>query len=244
MLSLDPLPDALPALPPTLQPIGPRKSAADFAYGALRRAIIDLELAPGMPLSRAELAQRLGLSQTPVREALIRLEGEGLVEVVPSASTRVSLIDLDTAREALFLRRAVEAEVVREVARQPREALGRQLRTSLERQAGLLAEQDHRGLTEADTEFHGLFHEAAGMAGLWTMIGGRSGHLDRLRRLHLPSPGKGTAILREHGALAAAILAGDAAGAEATLRAHLADTLSRVTDIVALHPAFFPRDPA
>ncbi|KAA2212315.1 GntR family transcriptional regulator [Teichococcus oryzae] len=234
-----PSPSSNPSL---LQPFGRRQSAASFAYEALRAAILALELAPGMPLSRSALAQRLSLSQTPVREALIRLEAEGLVEVVPSASTRVAMIDLRSAREALFLRRAVELEVVRHLAEMPSAALEGDLRGSVEDQRRLVAADDHDGLAAADGVFHGLLYEAAGMTGLWSLIGSRSGHLDRLRRLHLPTPGKAAAILRDHEELARAILAGDGAGAEAVLRRHLADTLARIEEIQAANPGYFSEE--
>ncbi|MCI0753042.1 GntR family transcriptional regulator [Teichococcus vastitatis] len=227
-----------------LQPIGRRQSAAGFAYEALRAAILALELSPGASLSRALLAARLGISQTPVREALIRLESEGLVEVVPSASTRVALIDLRNAREALFLRRAVELELVRSLAQDPSATLRHDLHDSLEQQGLLVASGDHDGLVDADALFHVLLYQAGGIGSLWTLVSSRSGHLDRLRRLHLPSPGKAAAILEDHQALAGAILAGRADHAEAVLRRHLTDTLAHLSEIRAAYPGYFAADAA
>ncbi|MFC7609115.1 GntR family transcriptional regulator [Teichococcus aestuarii] len=225
------------ALP--LQPFGRPPSAGAFAYASLREAILTLALPPGAVLSRAALAAQLGLSQTPVREALMRLEAEGLVEVVPSASTRVAPIDLTSARRAQFLRRAVELEMVQALAAAPPATLGEVLAGHLARQAELVAREDHAGLTAADDAFHEALHEAAGISPLWAMVRSRSGHLDRLRRLHLPAPGKAETILREHEAIAGAILAGDGAGAAMALRRHLADTLGRVETLRAAQPGHF-----
>ncbi|MGY4799945.1 GntR family transcriptional regulator [Teichococcus aerofrigidensis] len=222
-----------------LQPFGRPPSAGEFAYRALREAILVLTLAPGAVLSRAALAAQLGLSQTPVREALMRLQAEGLVEVVPSASTRVARIDLASAREALFLRRAIELETVRHLAEAPPAGLRAGLQEHLREQRRLLEGGDHDAFAAADDAFHAELHAAAGVAGLWDLAQARSGHLRRLRRLHLPAPGKAAAILAEHEALADAILAGRVEAAVAGLRRHLSDTLGRIAEIQARHAGYF-----
>ncbi|WP_305123275.1 GntR family transcriptional regulator [Roseomonas sp. GC11] len=227
-----------------LPPLGPRSSAADLAYAYLRQAIITLALPPGTALSRPGIAAHLQVSQTPVREALLRLQEEKLVEVVPHSATRVACIDLDDARQGHFLRLAVEVEMVRQQARQAAagggpEGLARALPAHLARQRALLAVGDEPGFAAADDAFHAAFYAAAGMSGLWRMIHTHSGHLDRLRRLHLPSPGKAEAILRAHEALAGAVLGGRPEEAEALLRAHLSDTFTRVEEIRRAHPVFF-----
>jgi len=222
-----------------LQPFERRPSAGEFAYASLRETILTLALPPGSPLSRAALAARLGVSQTPVREALMRLQAEGLVEVVPSASTHVARINLASAREALFLRRAIEREMVRQLAEAPPPDLGERLHAKLVEQRALLERNDHAGLSAADDAFHAMLYEAAGIAGLWDLVQSRSGHLARLRRLHLPAPGKARTILQEHAALTEAILANDAPAAEAVLRRHLSDTFGRLDEIRAAHPEYF-----
>src|SRR5579862_5739945 len=75
-------------------------SLRERVYEALRQALICGELAPGARLRDAELAARLGVSRTPIREALQRLEDEGLVETSPRASTRVTPLDARAVREA------------------------------------------------------------------------------------------------------------------------------------------------
>src|SRR3954447_17115476 len=87
--------------------------AAAQVFELLRERIISLELVPGTVLSRSALAEEFRLSSTPIRDALMRLEAERLVEVFPQHATVVSPIDLSLARQAHFLRRSVELEVVR-----------------------------------------------------------------------------------------------------------------------------------
>jgi DNA-binding GntR family transcriptional regulator len=222
-----------------LSPLGRRKSASELAYEQLREAVISLALPPGTVLARGAIAQRLGLSQTPVREALIRLQEERLVEVVPHSATRVSKIDLANAREAHFLRLAIELEIVRRLAQAPSPALAGMLQAGIARMRAGLAADDHAGLASADEAFHAALYVAAGVPGLRDLVHGRSGHLDRLRRLHLPAPGKAEAILGDHEELAAAILAGDAMRAEARLRQHLAGTFAEADRLRAASPDFF-----
>ena len=93
--------------------------AAPQVFESLREAILTLELVPGAMLVRSELAGQFGVSQTPIREALLRLEEEGLVDVFPQHATLVSRIDVAAAREAHFLRRSIELEIVRTLALQP-----------------------------------------------------------------------------------------------------------------------------
>jgi GntR family transcriptional regulator, rspAB operon transcriptional repressor len=219
-----------------LTPFGRRPSAGDFAFARLRQAIIGLALPPGAPISRAQLAERLGISQTPVREALTRLQDEGLVEVVPSASTRVAHIDLDHARQAHFLRMAVEVEMVRRLAEAPPAGLPPLVAAHLEEQRRLIGQD---GFAAADDAFHATLYEAAGIAALWNVVRSRGGHLDRLRRLNLPSPGKMELVVAQHGELVAAIQGGDAARAEAALRQHFSGIFARIPQVRAQYPDYF-----
>jgi DNA-binding GntR family transcriptional regulator len=224
---------------PVLDSFSRGESAAEFAYRSLRTAILSLALPPGTLLSRVTLATRLGVSQTPVREALIRLQDETLIEVVPHSATRVARIDLDNARQALFLRRALELEVVRTLARDPDAVPAEALHEELDRQQQLLAARDEGGLSGADTRFHELLYAAAGVSSLWELVRSRSGHLDRLRRLDLPTPGKAEAVVTDHRRILAAMLAGDAPAAEAALHAHLSGTFARLEAIRATRPEYF-----
>src|SRR5258706_2131012 len=92
------------------------RQAAPQVFERLRSMIISLDLPPGSPLSRAALAGQFGVSSTPIRDALMRLEEEGLVEVFPQYATVVSRIDIGLAQQAHFLRQALELEIVKGVA--------------------------------------------------------------------------------------------------------------------------------
>ena len=216
------------------------RQAAPQVFEWLRDAILSLALAPGTALSRAELAERFELSQTPVRDALLQLSQEGLVDIFPQHATLVSRIDLPSARQAHFLRCAIELEVVRTLALTDT-ADSAVLRAKLTAQVDLqvaLAIADTEEFIASDQAFHRLMYEAAGVPDLYELVRRRSGHLDRLRRLDLPSPGKAERVVRDHRAIVAALVAHDPDAAQAALRTHLSGTLGRIAAIRERHPDY------
>ncbi len=212
--------------------------AAPQVLERLREAILGLELVPGTVLVRHDLAEQFGVSQTPVREALLRLAEEGLVDVYPQHATLVSRIDLTAARQAHFLRRSIELELVRELALRRPDGLAAALEGQVALQQALADAQQYSEFVAADRRFHQLLYEAAGMAALVDLVARVSGHVDRLRWLHLPTAGKTTSILRDHRAIAQAIAAGDPVAAQEALRGHLSGTLSAIEEIRRQYPDY------
>ncbi|CAG9182486.1 GntR family transcriptional regulator [Cupriavidus pampae] len=209
------------------------RQAAPQVFEHMREQIIALALPPGTVLSRIDLAAQYGISQTPVRDALIRLAEEGLVDIFPQHATRVSRIDVALARQAHFLRRSVELEIVRTLAAAPDAALLERLRAIVDRATRMLEIHALDEFSDNDQAFHRALYDAAAVPDLHALVRRQSGHLDRLRRLHLPIAGKAREVLRDHAELVAAIAAGDAARAEAVLRDHLSGTLAHLDDIRA-----------
>jgi DNA-binding GntR family transcriptional regulator len=212
--------------------------AAPQVLEKLRDAILSLDLVPGTVLARQELADQFGVSQTPVREALLRLSEEGLVDVFPQHATLVSRIDIAAARQAHFLRRSIELELVHQLALEAPADLVEQMKATIAQQAALSAAQRYGDFVGADRAFHRLMYEAGGVPDLWELVGRVSGHVDRLRRLHLPTAGKTEAILRDHRAIVRGIEAKDPAAAQAALRKHLSGTLSAVDEICRQYPDY------
>jgi DNA-binding GntR family transcriptional regulator len=215
------------------------RGGASHVFDILREEIISLKLAPGTVLSRLELQARFGLSSTPIRDALIRLQEEHLVSVYPQHATVVSPIDIARARQAQFLRRAVELEIVRALALAPDEAVIARLRSLIRQQAAFAELSEVEAFNGADEAFHRTLFEAAGVAELWHLIRRQGGHIDRLRRLNLPVAGKMREILRDHTALTDAIAAGRLEAAQHALRDHLSRSLDFVDKLRASHPEFF-----
>ena len=214
------------------------RQAAPQVFERLRGMIIALDLPPGSPLSRAALAEQFGVSSTPIRDALMRLEEEGLVDVFPQYATVVSRIDVHRAQQAHFLRQALELEIVRVLALRPDEALVAELNATIARQQQFAKAGAFEKFMAADNEFHAQLYEAADKQDIWMLVRSRSGHIDRLRRLHLPSPGKAQDIVRHHKLIAKAIAGGEPDEAQKHLRTHLSGTLSELAQIRAQHPEY------
>jgi DNA-binding GntR family transcriptional regulator len=231
----------MPTRPTPAPRLDRSRQAAPQIADALRERILALELPPGTVLARAELAEQFGVSQTPVRDALIKLGEQGLVDIYPQHATLVSRIDVTAALRAHFLRRALELEIVRELAGRDAQELVpvlALLRDRIAQQRRAQAARDYGAFILADRDFHRVTYEAAGMAELWPLIRQHSGHIDRLRRLHLPARGKAQDIVRDHLAILDAIARRDPAAAQAALRTHLAGTLTFVEEVRQRHPGW------
>jgi DNA-binding GntR family transcriptional regulator len=215
------------------------QQAAGQVYEQLRDMILSLMLKPGTVLSRADLQRQFGLSSTPIRDALMRLEEAGLVEVFPQSGTLVSLIDVPLARQAQFLRRAIEQETVRVLSEAPDRALIERLRAVIREQANLAKSKNLERFNDADLTFHKLLYEAAGVPDLWSLVRHRSGHIDRIRRLHLPIGGKANQIVRDHTAIVDAIEKRDPDLAQAELRGHLSRSLAFSVELRVRFPGYF-----
>ncbi len=238
-MNISSLPEALVNASDGLNGILQLSPTAAGIYNQLRDRIIGLDMLPDTVLSRAEIAREHGVSQTPVREAIQRLEQETLVVSYPQSRTLVTRINVQHARETQFFRLSVELEVARTLAK----AKDRDLLTPTSRilRLQMMAGEDRDILefTILDRFFHlSLFH-AAGVSSLWHIISGRSGHIDRLRRLNLPDPGKIPEVLESHEKILSAITEGNIAHAEKNVREHLSGTLASVPVIKETYPEYF-----
>ena len=214
------------------------RQAAPQVFERLRKLITSLALPPGSPLSRNALAGQFGVSSTPIRDALMRLEEEGLVEVFPQYATVVSRIDIGLAQQAHFLRQALELEIVKRLALERPERLVDELNTTIARQQKFAKAGDFEPFMGADNDFHRELYAATGNQELWDLVRSRSGHIDRLRRLHLPSPGKAQDIVRHHRLIVKAIGANQPDDAQRHLRKHLSGTLGYLAEIRARFPEY------
>jgi GntR family transcriptional regulator, rspAB operon transcriptional repressor len=226
------------AVPRSPERLDRDRQAAPQVFERLRGMIISLALPPGSALSRAALAGQFGVSSTPIRDALMRLEEEGLVDVFPQYATVVSRVDVRLAQQAHFLRQAVELEIVRGLAVSRDTAIADDLSRTVALQQQFAKAGDFEKFMAADNEFHAQLYAASDKQDIWVLVKSRSGHIDRLRRLHLPSPGKAQDIVRHHKLIARAIGAGEPDEAQKHLRTHLSGTLSELARIRARYPEY------
>jgi DNA-binding GntR family transcriptional regulator len=215
----------------------PRLSVRDQTLETLRRRIISLQLPPGEPLSENELAQELGVSRTPVRESLILLREEGLVQVFPQIGSFVSLVDLGRVAEAQFVREAIECASLDDLAVDAPAIAG--LRDILASQRDAETSGDLEEFFRLDEDFHRELLRLAGHESAWTAVNSAKAHLDRARRLSLLETRPVSTLIEQHTAVVDALEAKNLDDAEASLRLHLRGVFDDVKRIQASTPELF-----
>lgn len=189
-----------------------RSLLRDDVYRRLRDAIVDGTLEPGEQLRDGDLAEWLGVSRTPVREALLRLAASGLVVAVPGRSTAVSTIDPQAVRDARDVIAAMHGLAVRETAGRLSADDIRRMRAANQRFAEALLADDLAGALEADDELHMIPVTALGNRALEAVLE-QFGPLVRRAEL-LRFTGDGPAATDRHEQLIEFLAAGDVRGAE------------------------------
>lgn len=216
--------------------------ASRQVYRALRDAIISAQFAPGQRISENELAERLAVSRTPIREALIRLRDERFVLIVPQLGTFVTRISAAAVEDAQFIREALECAAVRIAATRADAGDIAALDGLVRRQEEISQRGDHERFAVLDDEFHAAICELAGHSVAWEVAQRVKGHLNRVRRLSLPQPRYLEEMVSEHRLVLDALAKGDPDAAEATLRHHLRMVLSALPAIRTQHPEYFDED--
>ncbi len=210
-----------------------RRRLVDDATQTLREAILDGRLPEGARLRQTDLALRLGISRTPIREALTRLGHEGLIELLPHGGVRVLLLQADEALELYDLREVLDGVAARRAAsRADQAALGR-LARALGRMGECLEHGDSSRWFPAHVTFHEEIVRAAASRSL-----GRLSSVVRLsiRRFHpllLKTERRLEEAYREHRGIFEAIAARDAEAAERLARAHIASAREIVLETMA-----------
>lgn len=179
-------------------------------YDALRRMILDAELPPGTYVLHEELASRLGVSRTPIREALIRLEQEGLVEIKPRHGMRVVPVSIDDMREIYDLLTVLESLAAELVARRGlTDAELADLQSAVDQMDEALSRDDLETWAEADATFHRLLVSCSRNRRLEAMVASVVDQSKRVRRLTLKLRPKPLGSNADHRAVVEAIRARD-----------------------------------
>lgn len=221
-------------LPPgtTLTTARPR---VDQIYDHLRAAIVRLRLRPGQVLHENRVAAQLGVSRSPVRDAVRRLAHEGLVEVFPQSGIFVAPIRIAEVQECQIVREALEIAVVKIAAQNATHAHKKTLQRLIEDQRDICAGRDYDAFYMADEKFHRAISDCAGTPRIWTIINNGKAQLDRVRRLAMPEPGQLKRILAEHSAVADAIACNDVDGAVSALQYHLDTVHTAISALIDHH---------
>jgi DNA-binding GntR family transcriptional regulator len=200
-------------------------AAADVAYDFTKQRILDGRLTGGDMISEGEIAAGVGLSRTPVREAFLRLETEGLLRLYPKRGALVVPVSAAEIESVMETRMLVERHAIEKVVRS-RADVADALEEQVQRQADLVAVGDAAAFVESDREFHRVFVEAAGNPILLQL---HDSLRDRQSRMGLAALARDarrmTQIVEEHRDLVAAVAETTPGRAVRTIERHLAGTL-------------------
>ena len=239
----------VPALEVHLPPRRPLRPLDAFAgslaqrvYASLREAILSMSFRPCDILRKPEICAQLGVSRSPVSEAVTRLAVEHLVRIVPQTGTYVARFSLAEIREGAFLREALELAAVEKVAQTITEDELTQLRHNLRLQQALLDDDDFDGFYQTDAAMHELILSFTGYRRVAALAETSWVHVNRARQLILPAPGRVQSTYAEHQAILAAIEARDPVAARAATRLHLGRLIGFLEPLALARPDLFEPD--
>ena len=225
-----------------ISPLARRKRGGTVQHvqDLIRDAIVRLELPPGAFIDKTALCERLGVSRFPVSEALGRLAAEGFVEILPQRGTLVARIRLADVREAMFIRRALEADAARTLAGRSDGAFLTALQRNLKEQQIVVLRDDNVDFHGLDLAFHDILLDALGFERVKSAVDASRANLDRMR-LFMCTPARKSATFAEHQAIVAALAKTDADAAGRAMEVHLDAVMTELMTASAAYPDAFDR---
>ena len=186
----------------------------NWVYNQLRHEIENLELKPGEELDVLSIADRYGVSRSPVRDALLRLKRDCLVDIFPQRGTRVSYINIHQITEERFMRRSLELNALellldKSMSSVEKQAFSALLESNLLKQHAALLADDPIELLRGDDELHHMFFSAVDLEEVWSILKAHTGNEYRIRMLSYMDRGIADSVEEQHRELIDAIISGD-----------------------------------
>ncbi len=214
-------------------------SLGQRVYQSLRQAILTLSYRPGEVIRKPDICDRLGVSRSPVADAVARLAADGLVDVVPQAGTFVARLSMTDIREGAFIREAIEVAAAEWVASRITDDQLRELRRNLMIQEALVADGDQQGFMALDGQMHEMMLSFTGFPRLPQVSQTAWLNVHRARQLILPVQGRLATTLAEHRAILAAFEARDPMAARQAVQHHLRQLLTYLQPLERERPDLF-----
>jgi len=214
----------------------------DSIYYSLRKEIIELNLEPGEPLVIKEIAQKLGVSRSPVRDSIIKLGKEGLVDIFAQRGTYVSKIDLKRVEEEKFIRSSLEEKAILLFMNCYDDSSIIKLESLIEMQNISLQNQDYISFLDYDDEFHSIFFNVAEKKMSWNLIESISGHYRRLRLITLWDLEISEDVIKQHRQIIHYIKEKNIDMILQSIRQHFARIISQKDNIVEKYPGYFKQN--
>jgi DNA-binding GntR family transcriptional regulator len=212
--------------PPVFTARPDRRKMTDWVTEELRKAIVELRLRPGAPLREVALAEQLGVSKTPLREAFARLEQEGLVETTSFKGAVVTGYSERDLNEIYDLRALLEGAAARSAAEGSTADMLGALRDVVARSRELRDAGDLTALAGLHEQFDMIVYAQVTNERIVALIENLRAHLTRIGKLTVGIPGRVEASVEEHAAIVDAIAAHDPDEAERLMRVHIVSVLS------------------
>ncbi len=221
-----------------------RNSDRKDVYTELREAITLLRILPGTELSVEKLTEEYGVSRSPVRDALLRLERDRLVDIFPQKGTRVSFLDENVIEEERFMRRCVELGVVGKCMEKKRsekesEAFVMKLESNLLGQTAAILEEDYASFFKADDDLHHLFYTEVGLENVWSVVDAHTGNDKRIRMLSYSDTSIIDGVRKQHEELVRAIKDKDYDRVMNIEKNHLEKVSREIKDFEEQYPTYF-----
>ncbi len=216
-----------------------KKSAQDAVYTVLKESIMTLRLPPGKVISTQEMANRLNVSRTPVREAFIRLQEENLVDMVPQRETVVSRINLERVQQERFIRESLEAAAIEIFMVKCKPEHFALLRESIAQQEALQEQKAYAEFIQTDNRMHRIIFEVAGQKLAADTILSVNGHYDRFRVLTVQNNETMESTINQHKRMVDLIEMGEAELVRRELYDHVRKMNYEKNDLVVKYPDYF-----
>lgn len=215
-------------------------------YETIRESILNLDLEPGSELDINALAKKLDVSRSPVRDALLKLSADKLVDIFPQKGTRVSLLNKEIIRQERFMRINLELGVIRECMKTLEDSMKREIfvtkmQGTLVAQRASLLDDDKINFLRLDDKLHHLFYAQANCEWVWETLLAHSGNDHRIRMLSYNASGIYEQVEKEHAAILSAIHANDVERIVSLDKNHLSRLYEQFDTLETNFPEFFEK---
>ncbi|MGL4998706.1 MAG: GntR family transcriptional regulator [Cetobacterium sp.] len=220
-----------------------KENSRDFVYKILKNKIMCLELIPGDSISEGDFCLELGVSRTPIREVVLKLSHEGLVEVFPQKGTFVSKIDLNAVIEGYEVRKLIEKDVLRCAIENITSKNLNELKKNLYLQkANLEIGEDVVENFQLDNEFHKIIYNIASRKRTWEGLRNIAIHYDRIRFLDaVDKIGIAHKILEQHNEIYSLLENKDNSKIDRIVEEHLSNFKEKIENFKLKYPKYFKK---
>lgn len=226
-----------------LEPLEREKNenAREYVIRVLRHNIINMNLNPGQSISENEIADILGVSRTPVREAFIELSKDSMVEIYPQKGTYISLIDMDMVEESRFVRYVLEKAIVAIACDMLSKDDLFALEENLQLQSYCVARKDFRRLLQLDNSFHEMIFKACNKERTYNFMQNMMFNFDRVRILNLAEMDAQRTV-NDHQNILQSIKEKNKEKAQQYMEEHLTRVIFDQSYLTKIHPGYFKQN--